>query len=110
MFLCTTQKRPEGPFVAALCASAGKAGADALGASGVNVAVFPDGQPKLAVDARKHQVVGGCVVAARMAAFHRLMVEGLGQRHQGATLPAKQCAVVDQALDVVKVCHGGEPP
>ena len=37
-------------------------------------------------------------------------VEGLGQRHQGAALPAKQCAVVDQALDVVKVCHGGEPP
>ena len=74
------------------------------------MAVLPDSQPKLAVDARKHQVVGGCVVAACVAGFHRLVVEGLGQRDQAAVLPAKLCPVADQALDVVKVCHGGEPP
>ena len=103
-------KEARRPPCAALCPSAGKAGADTLWAAGVGVAVLPDGQPKLAVDARKNQIVGSCVVAACVAGFHRIVVKSLGQRGQAAVLSAKLCAVADQALDVVKVCHGGEPP
>ena len=74
--------------VQALCPSAGKAGADTLWAAGVGVAVLPDGQPKLTVDARKNQIVGGCVVAACVAGFHRIVVKSLGQRGQAAVIDA----------------------
>ena len=70
-------KEARRPLCAALCPSAGKAGADTLWAAGVGVAVLPDGQPKLAVDARKNQIVGGCVVAACVAGFHRIVVKSL---------------------------------
>ena len=88
--------------------SPGKAVADAPHAAGIDVPVFPDAKAHLVLDPRKDQIVGGCVVAASMAGFHRLVVEGFRQRHQAAIVRVAQlCAVADQGKDVVEVCHGG---
>ena len=88
--------------MAALYASAGKAGADAPRTAGVGVAVLQDDQPKLAFDARYHQAVGGCVVAVCVAVSHCLVAEGPGRRNQAAVLPAKLCAVEDQSLGFLR--------
>ena len=78
----TTQKRPEGPLEATVCGLAVEASADALRAARVDLAVFPDGQPKLAVHIRKDQFVGSSVVATGAAGFYSLVVKVFSQRDQ----------------------------
>ena len=73
--------------MAALCASASKAVANAPYAAGIDVAVFPNAKAHLILNLRKEQVICGCVIAAAFTGFHCLVVEYLGQRSQAAVLP-----------------------